>query len=44
MYPKISVFSILIGPSLVLVITFLAALYPAVKVRGLRAVEALTHI
>jgi ABC-type lipoprotein release transport system permease subunit len=44
MYPKITVLSILIGPSLVLVITFLAALYPAIKVRALRPVEALTHV
>jgi len=44
MYPKISLLSILIGPSLVLVITFLAALYPALKVRGLKPVEALAYI
>ncbi|UCH23965.1 MAG: ABC transporter permease [Deltaproteobacteria bacterium] len=44
MYPKITVLSILIGPSLVLGITFLAALYPALKVRRIRPVEALTHV
>ncbi len=44
MYPKLTMLSILIGPGLVLAITFLAALYPALKVRGLRPVEALVHI
>jgi ABC-type lipoprotein release transport system permease subunit len=44
MYPRLSMLSILIGPGLVLAITFLAALYPALKVRTLRPVEALAHI
>jgi ABC-type lipoprotein release transport system permease subunit len=44
MYPKLSWLSILIGPGLVLVITLMAALYPAIKVRALRPVEALTHV
>ncbi len=44
MHPKISVLSILIGPSLVLVITFLAALYPALRVRRLRPVEAMSAV
>ena len=43
MYPRLSVFSILIGPGLVLAITILAALYPALKVRALRPVRALTY-
>jgi ABC-type lipoprotein release transport system permease subunit len=44
MYPKLSWLSILIGPGLVLVITLMAALYPAIKVRALRPVQALTHV
>ncbi len=44
MYPKLSGPSILIGPGMVLIVTFLAALYPALKVRGLRPVEALSSI
>lgn len=40
-YPKLSVASILIGPGLVLFITFWAALYPALKVRGLEVIQAL---
>jgi ABC-type lipoprotein release transport system permease subunit len=44
LYPKLSLLSAAIGPAMVLVITFLAALYPALKVRGLRPVEAMTHI
>ena len=44
LYPKLSVLSAAIGPAMVLVITFMAALYPALKVRSLRPVEALTYI
>ncbi|MFP4348277.1 MAG: ABC transporter permease [Desulfococcaceae bacterium] len=43
-YPRFTPLSAAIGPSLVLVITFLAALYPAFKVRKLRPVEALSYI
>ena len=43
-YPKLSLLSILIGPSMVLFFTFMAALYPALKVRRLRPVEAMTAI
>ncbi|MBE9545216.1 MAG: ABC transporter permease, partial [Proteobacteria bacterium] len=34
-YPKLSIISASIGPAAVLVITFLTALYPAIKVRRL---------
>ena len=44
MYPKLSVLSATAGPAAVFVITFLAALYPAMKIRGLRPVEAMTHV
>ncbi len=44
MYPRLSVISALTGPGLVLVITFLAALYPALKVRRLKPVEALSFV
>lgn len=44
MYPKLSGPSILIGPGMILIVTFLAALYPALKVRGLRPVEAMNAI
>jgi len=43
MYPRLSVLSAAIGPALVLMITSLAALYPALKIRRLRPVEALSH-
>ncbi|MFH2218851.1 MAG: FtsX-like permease family protein [Pseudomonadota bacterium] len=43
-HPKLSLLSVLTGPALVLFITFLAALYPALKVRGLRPVEAMAHV
>ena len=43
MYPQLSILSLLIGPGLVMVITSLAALYPALKIRRLKPVDALTH-
>jgi len=43
MYPKLTLLSLLIGPGLVMAITSLAALYPALKIRRLKPVEALTH-
>jgi ABC-type lipoprotein release transport system permease subunit len=44
LYPKLSWLSASIGPAMVLVITALAALYPALKVRRLEPVEALNHV
>ena len=44
MYPKLSILSISIGPFMVLFFTFFAALYPALKVRRLKPVEAMTAI
>jgi putative ABC transport system permease protein len=44
MYPKLSFLSVTIGPTLVLFITFFTALYPALKVRRLRPVEALSSV
>jgi ABC-type antimicrobial peptide transport system permease subunit len=44
MYPKLSFLSVSIGPFMVLFFTFIAALYPALKVRQLRPVEAMTAI
>jgi ABC-type lipoprotein release transport system permease subunit len=41
MYPKLSWLSATSGPLAVLIITFFAALYPAIKVRRLRPVEAM---
>jgi len=43
LYPRLSIISATIGPVLVLFITSLAALYPALRIRRLRPVEALTH-
>lgn len=43
-YPKLSLLSISIGPLMVLFFTLMAALYPALKVRRLRPVEAMTAI
>jgi ABC-type lipoprotein release transport system permease subunit len=44
MYPKLSFLSVTIGPFMVLFFTFFAALYPALKIRRLRPVEAMTAI
>jgi ABC-type lipoprotein release transport system permease subunit len=44
MYPQLSALSIAIGAGLVLVITLVAALYPALKVRRLQPVEAMRAI
>ena len=41
MYPKLSLLSAISGPLAVLIITFLAALYPALKVRRMQPVEAM---
>lgn len=44
MYPQLSLLSLSIGPGVVLIITFMTALYPALKVRRLKPVEAMTAI
>jgi ABC-type lipoprotein release transport system permease subunit len=44
MYPKLSLLSVSIGPFMVLLFTFMAALYPALKIRRLRPVEAMMAI
>ena len=44
MYPQLSLLSISIGPGAVLIITLMTALYPALKVRRLRPVEAMTAV
>ena len=44
MYPKLSWLSATSGPLAVLIITFFAALYPAIKVRMLRPVEAMRTV
>lgn len=44
MYPKLSTLSIFSGPAAVFVITFLAALYPALKIRRLKPVEAMVYV
>ena len=44
LYPKLTLLSASIGPAAVLVITFLSALYPTLKVRRLKPVDAMTHV
>ena len=43
-YPKLSLLSVFTGPLAVFVITILSALYPALKVRQFKPVEALAHV
>lgn len=44
MRPQLSLLSACLGPGAVLVVTFLAALYPALKVRRVRPVEAINYV
>ena len=44
LYPRLSWLSLLAGPAAVLVITFITALYPAVRIPRLKVVEALRAI
>jgi putative ABC transport system permease protein len=43
LYPQLTFLSASIGPAVVFVITFLSALYPALKIRRLKPVEAMSH-
>ena len=43
-HPRLSILSVFSGPLAVFLITFLAALYPALKIRGLRPVEAIAYV
>jgi len=43
-YPRLSILSALIGPGAVFIITVLAALYPAFKIRSLNPIEAMTYV
>jgi putative ABC transport system permease protein len=43
LYPRLTWFSIITGPTLVFLITVCAALYPALKIRKLKPVEALAY-
>ncbi len=43
-FPRLSFWSVTIGPAAVLIITFLTALVPAVRVRRLRPIAALGHV
>ena len=40
----LSLLTAVLGPAAVLVITFLAALYPALKIRRLRPLEAINYV
>jgi ABC-type lipoprotein release transport system permease subunit len=41
LHPRLSLLSVTAGPLVVLVVTLLAALYPALKIRRLEPVEAM---
>ncbi len=43
-YPRLSPVTALAGPLLVWIITLAVALYPALKIKGMKPVEAMTHI
>ncbi|HQO77826.1 MAG TPA: FtsX-like permease family protein [Thermodesulfobacteriota bacterium] len=44
MYPRLTLVTASVGPAAVMVITCLSALYPTLKVRKLRPVEAMTYV
>jgi len=44
LHPRLSCATALIGPTAVFVITFLAALFPAFKIRKFKPVEAMAHV
>jgi len=44
MYPQLSVLSLSVGTGIVLIITILTAIYPILKVRRLKPVEAMTAV
>ncbi|MFW5735583.1 MAG: ABC transporter permease [Oceanidesulfovibrio sp.] len=44
LYPKLTLPSLTIGPGIVMVITFITALFPALKVRSINPVEALATV
>ena len=43
LYPRLTWFSIVTGPALVFLITVCAALYPALKIKKLKPVDALAY-
>jgi putative ABC transport system permease protein len=43
-YPRLSLITAFAGPVLVWIITIAVALYPALKIKGLKPVEAMTHV
>jgi len=43
LYPRLSVLSATAGPMLILLITFIAALLPTLRIRRLKPVEAMVH-
>jgi len=44
LFPQLSLLSATVGPMAVFVITLLAAIYPALKIRRLTPVEAMRHV
>jgi ABC-type lipoprotein release transport system permease subunit len=44
LYPKLSVVSAAAGPIIVFVITFISAVFPALKIRRIKPIEAINHI
>ena len=43
-HPRLSMTTLLAGPAVVFLITFLSALYPAVKIRKMSPLKALSHV
>ncbi len=44
LYPKLSLLSVLLGPSVIAVVTFFAALYPALRITKLKPADAVRAV
>lgn len=44
LFPKLSIISAAAGPSIVFLLTFISAVFPALKIRKIEPVEAMSHI
>jgi ABC-type lipoprotein release transport system permease subunit len=44
LYPRLSFLTLMAGPALVFAITFVSSVIPALRIRRLKPVEAMSHV